>query len=101
MRTPRLLRSNDLEAQNDKNSKWKLIKSRWNTKFGLRDLENGLLTSRTSEGVQWIFPKNTFFLNQGKALRKMSYSSAFWSNFENYQILTLRPRGHQESVEIW
>ena len=60
-KTPRSPRSNDLETQNDKNSKWKLIKNRWNPKFGLRDLENGLLTSRTSEGAQWIFPKNTFF----------------------------------------
>ena len=31
-----------LETQNDKNSKSKLIKSRWNPKFGLGDLENDL-----------------------------------------------------------
>ena len=39
----------------------KPIKTKWNPKFGLRDLENGLLTSRISEGAQWIFSKNTFF----------------------------------------
>ena len=50
-----------LPRSNAENYKWKLIKNRWNPKFGLRDLENGLLTSRTSEGAQWIFPKNTFF----------------------------------------
>ena len=48
-------RSNNLEIQNDKNSKWKLVKTRWNPNFGLSDLENDLLTSTTSEGVQWIF----------------------------------------------
>ena len=47
----------------------KQIKTRWNPKFGLRDLENGLLTSRSSEGVQWIFPKNTFF-KSGKSTEK-------------------------------
>ena len=52
------------------------------------------------KGLSEFFQK-THFLNQGKALRKMSYSSTFWSNFENYQILTLCPRCHQESVEIW
>ena len=52
------------------------------------------------KGLSEFFQK-VQFLNQGKALRKMSYSSASWSNFENYQILTLRPQGHQESVEIW
>ena len=48
-------------AQNNENSKWKLMKIRWNPKFGLRDLKNGLLTSRISEEAQWIFPKYTFF----------------------------------------
>ena len=38
-----------LEIQNDENSKWKLVKTRWNPKFGLSDLENDLLTSMTSE----------------------------------------------------
>ena len=47
----------------------KLIKIRWNPKFGLRDLENGLLTSGTSEGAQWIFPKNTFY-KSGKSTEK-------------------------------
>ena len=46
-----------------------------------------------------IFQK-IHFLNQGKALRKMSYSSAFWSNFENYWFLTLSwwPRGHRVKI---
>ena len=81
LRTLRSPRSNNLETQNDENYKWKLIKNRWNPKFGL-------LTSLS-------------FLNQGKALGKMSYSSAFWSNFENYQISTLSwwPRGRR--VKIW
>ena len=52
------------------------------------------------KGLSEFFQK-AHFLSQGEALRKMSYSSASWSNFENYQILTLRPQGHQESVEIW
>ena len=39
-----------LEIQNDENSKWKLVKPRWNPKSGLSDLENDLLTSTTSEG---------------------------------------------------
>ena len=69
LRSLRSPRSNDLETQNDENSKWKLKKTRWNPKFGLCDLENGLLTTRTSEGAQWIFPK-IYFFNQGKALRK-------------------------------
>ena len=34
-----------------------------------------------------IFFQKIHFLNQGKALRKKSYGSAFWSNFENYQFL--------------
>ena len=53
--------TNNPEIQNDENSKWKLVKTRRNPKFGLGDLENDLLTSTTSEGAQWIFPKNTFF----------------------------------------
>ena len=61
LRSPRSLRSNDLETQKNKNSKWKPIENRWNPKFGLQDLKNGLLTSRISEGAQWIFPKNIFF----------------------------------------
>ena len=47
----------------------------------LKDLERGSVN----------FSKKNHFLNQGKALRKMSYSSAFWSNFENYQFLTMCP----------
>ena len=60
LRTPRSPRSNDLKLQNDENSKWKLVKTRWNPKFGLGDLKNDLLTSTTSEWAQWIFSKITF-----------------------------------------
>ena len=59
-RTLRSPRSNNLEIQNDENSKWKLVKTRWNPKFGLSDLENDLLTSMTSEVAQWFFSKITF-----------------------------------------
>ena len=59
-RTLRSPRSNNLKIQNDENSKWKLVKTRWNPKFGLSDLENDLLTSTTSEEAQWIFSKITF-----------------------------------------
>ena len=67
LRTLRLPRSNNLEIQNDENSKWKLVKTRWNPKFGLSDLENDLLTSMTSEGAQWIFSKNTFLKSVDQA----------------------------------
>ena len=40
--------------QNDKISKWKLVKTRWNPKFGLSHFENDLLTS---EEAEWIFSK--------------------------------------------
>ena len=59
-RTLRSPRSNNLEIQNDENSKWKLVKTRWNPKFGLSDLENDLLTSTTSKGAQGFFLKITF-----------------------------------------
>ena len=67
LRTLRSPRSNNLEIQNDENSKWKLVKTRWNPKFGLSDLENDLLTSTTSEGAQWIFSKNTFLKSVDQA----------------------------------
>ena len=66
-RTLRSPRSNNLEIQNDENSKWKLVKTRWNPNFGLGDLENDLLTSTTSEGAQWIFSKNTFLKSVDEA----------------------------------
>ena len=66
-RTLRSPRSNNLEIQNDENSKWKLVKTRWNPKFGLSDLENDLLTSTTSEMAQWIFSKNTFLKSVDQA----------------------------------
>ena len=66
-RTLRLPRSNNLEIQNNENSKWKLVKTRWNPNFGLSDLENDLLTSTTSEGAQWIFSKNTFLKSVDQA----------------------------------
>jgi hypothetical protein len=61
LRPLRSPRSNNLKIQNDENSKWKLVKTRWNPKFGLSDLENDLLTSMTSEEAQWCFSKITFF----------------------------------------
>ena len=64
LRSPR---SNNLEIHNNENSKWKLVKTRWNPKFGLSDLENDLLTSTTSEGAQWIFSKNTFLKSVDQA----------------------------------
>ena len=67
LRTLRSPRSNNLEIQNDKNSKWKLVKTRWNPKFGLSDLENDLLTSTTSEEAQWIFSKITFLKSVDQA----------------------------------
>ena len=66
------------------------------------------LASVTSKMASWPwgsqkrlseFFQNIRFSDQGKALRKMSYSPASWSNFENYQFLTLCPRGRQENVE--
>ena len=66
-RTLRSPRSNNLEIQNDENSKWKLVKTRWNPKFGLSDLENDLLTSTTSEEAQWIFSKITFLKSVDQA----------------------------------
>ena len=60
-------RSNSLEIQNDENSKSKLVKTRWNPKFGLSDLENDLLTSTTSEMAQRIFSKNTFLKSVDQA----------------------------------
>ena len=81
-----------------KSSLWWCAYSRWNPKFGLSNLGNGLLTSRISEGALWISPKNTF-LKSGQSTEKTSESSAFWSNFENYQFLTLGPRGQPESVK--
>ena len=41
----------------------------------------------SQKGLSEFFQK-IHFLNQGKALRKMSYSSAFWSNFENCLLYT-------------
>ena len=48
---------------------WKLLGNRWYPKFGLWNLEHGILTSRTSEWAQWILPKNTFF-KSGKSIEK-------------------------------
>ena len=76
LRSLRSPRANDLKTQNDENSKWKLVKTRWNPKFGLSDLENDLLTSMTSKGAQWKFRKLQF-LNQCIKLRKMIYTSSF------------------------
>ena len=45
LRRLRSPRSSNLKIQNDENSNWKLVKIRWNPKFGLSDLENDLFTS--------------------------------------------------------
>ena len=58
LRTPRSPRSKDLKIQNNENSKLKLVKTRWNPKFGLSDLKNDLLTSTNSEGLSDFFFKN-------------------------------------------
>ena len=55
------------QTQNDQNSKWKLVKIRWNPKFGLSNFENDLLTSTTSEWAQRIFPKITFLKSGNQA----------------------------------
>ena len=52
-------RSNNLEIQNDENSKSKLVKTRRNPKFGLSDLKNDHLTSKT---LCQILQKNKFHL---------------------------------------
>ena len=77
----RLLRSNNLETQNDEKSKWKLDKTTWNPKFGLSDLENDLLISTILERDPVNFFKKYFFQNQGIKLREKSYCSAFYSDF--------------------
>ena len=61
LRSWRSPRSDNLEIQNYENFKWKLIETRWNPKFGLRDLKNDLLNSTTSEVAEWIFSKNYIF----------------------------------------
>ena len=53
--------SNFIKTKNDRNSKWKLVKIRWNLELGLSDLKNDLLTSMTSEGAQWIFSKSVLY----------------------------------------
>ena len=60
LRSLRLQRSNNLETQNNENSKRKLVITRWNPKFGVSDLENELLTSTASKVAEWIFSKITF-----------------------------------------
>ena len=54
----------------------------------------------SQKGLSDFFQK-IHSLNQGKALREMTYSSAFWSKFENYWFLTLSgwPRGPR--VKNW
>ena len=52
-RTLRSPRSNNLEIQNDENSKWKLVKIRWNSKFGLGDLKNDFLGKAVIQRNVW------------------------------------------------
>ena len=72
-RTLRSPRSNNLEIQNDKNSKWKLVKTRWNPKFGLSDLENDLNDLGRGSVISF---KKSYFSNQCIKLKKTSYSLA-------------------------
>ena len=60
LRLLRLLWWNDLKTQNDKNFKWRLVKTRWNLKFGLSNLENDHLTSMTLKGISDFFQKYIF-----------------------------------------
>ena len=83
-RSLRSPRSNNLEIQNDENSKWKLVKTRWNPNFGLSDLKNDLLTSTTSEGTQWIFSKITFLKSGDQAEKNELY--IFWISSSFYKF---------------
>ena len=89
-------------------SKFKTTKILNQNSSKIDDFQN--LASATSKMASWPrwprkglsqFFQKIHFLTQGNALRKMSYSSAFSSNFEKYQFLTLswRPRGHR--VKNW
>ena len=89
-------------------SKFKTTKILNQNSSKIDDFQN--LASATSKMASWPrwprkglsqFFQKIHFLTQGNALRKMSYSSAFLSHFENYQFLTLWPRGRQESVKNW
>ena len=80
-------RSNNLEIQNDKNSKWKLVKPRWNPKSGLSDLENDLLTSTTSELAQQIFSKITI-LNSGDQAEKNELLLGFLVKLLKFQTFS-------------
>ena len=65
---------------------------------------------RPRKGLSEFFQK-LHFLNQCIKLRKMSYCSAFWSDFYKYQFLTLcppRPKRHDRTkskklvfVKVW
>ena len=89
-------------------SKLKITKILNENPLKIDEIKN--LASATSKMASWPrgsqkglseFFQKIHFLNQGKALRKMSYSLASWSNFYNYQFSTLSwwPRGHR--VEIF
>ena len=97
-RSWRSLRSNSLEIQNDKNSKSKLAKTRWNPKFGLGDLQNDLLTSTTSEMAEWFFLKK-FTGSLSKIVEiKRSFSRSLRPNFGFRLILT---SFHLEFSSFW
>ena len=63
----------------------------WKWPLDLKDLRKGSLN----------FSKKTNFINQDKALRKMSYSSASWSNFENYQFFTVEHESDVPSIILF
>ena len=82
LRSLRSPRSNNFETQNNENSKWKLVKTRWNPKFGLSNLQNDLLTSTTSERAKWIFSKITF-LKSGHQVEKNELARLSCQTFTN------------------
>ena len=73
-RTLRSLRSNNLEIQNDENSKWKLVKTRWNPKFGLSDLKK--------RGSVSFFKKYIFKIS-GSSLEKWAIARLSSQTFTN------------------
>jgi len=68
--------SNFIEIKNDNNSKWKLVKIRWNPKFGLSTMKVVSWPQGPWKGVSDFFSKILLhFLNQCIKLRKMCCSS--------------------------
>ena len=78
------------EVKRPRNSKyrkfeWKLVKTRWNPKFGRSDLKNDLLTSMTSEGAQWFVFKNYIFKISASSWEKWAIA---WLSLKSFKITT-------------